>query len=153
MRVVAQLAEFWKNFGPDKHAACGQRPAWHDSVLSRALAKFTGSLSMVTTRHPGSHSSTLPVRDVTSRRGSRSTVLFQSFPPRFSASGEGKRENYRTNIWLIILSFSGSCLVTSLINFSSNRGVHGCDAISFLLEFASKSRLRKFLQSVLLTYM
>lgn len=104
MRVVAQLAEFWKNFGPDKHAACGQRPAWHDSVLSRALAKFTGSLSMVTTRHPGSHSSTLPVRDVTSRRGSRSTVLFQSFPPRFSASGEGKRENYRTNIWPIILS-------------------------------------------------
>lgn len=61
MRVVAQLAEFWKNFGPDKHAACGQRPAWHDSVRSRALAKFTGSLSMVTTRHPGSHSSTLPV--------------------------------------------------------------------------------------------
>lgn len=137
MRVVAQLAEFWKNFGPDKHAACGQRPAWHDSVRSLALAKFTGSLSMVTTRHPGSHSSTLPVEMLPVGEDPARQFCFNhfDFPPR--GRGDAKIIEYE---YLAddSLSLFGSSRVRSI--FPPDRGVRVDPCyffLFFLLEFIS----------------
>lgn len=139
MRVVAQLAEFWKNFGPDKHAACGQRPAWHDSVRSLALAKFTGSLSMVTTRHPGSHSSTLPVEMLPVGEDPARQFCFNhfDFPPR--GRGDAKIIEYE---YLAddSLSLFGSSRVRS-ISPPPDRGVRVDPCyffLFFLLEFISK---------------
>lgn len=155
MRVVAQLAEFWKNFGPDKHAACGQRPAWHDSVRSLALAKFTGSLSMVTTRHPGSHSSTLPVEMLPVGEDPARQFCFNhfDFPPR--GRGDAKIIEYE---YLAddSLSLFGSSRVRSIF-LSPDRGVRVDPCYFFLFFYWNLSPTnsiasRKFLQNVLLIH-